>query len=132
ACALPIYGLAGGGVHDVEPAGLAGLGDVAPPVQVEQDRRADRGEVPDVVGHGLEVPAQGAGLAVQGDDGGRVQVVAGPHPPVEAGRRVADAEVEGLGGGVVGGGHPDGAPAAFPGVPVGGAVLALRRDVPAE
>src|SRR5690606_6791933 len=100
----PEHGLAGGGVHDVEPAGLAGLGDVAPPVQVEQDRRADRGEVPDVVGHGLEVPAQGAGLAVQGDDGGRVQVVAGPHPPVEAGRRVADAEVEGLGGGVVGGG----------------------------
>src|SRR5690606_40746135 len=103
------HGLAGGGVDDVEPAGLAGLGDVAAPVQVEQDRRAGRGEVPDVVGEVLEVPTQLAGLAVESDDGAGVQVVAGPDAAVEAGRRVADAEVQGPGGGVVGGGHPDGA-----------------------
>src|SRR5690606_26976495 len=116
----PQHGLAGGGVDDVEPAGLAGLGDVAAPVQVEQDRRAGGREVPDVVRDVLEVPTQGAGLAVEGDDGAGVQVVAGSDVAVEARRRVADAEVQGLGGGVVCGGHPDGAAAAFPCVPVGG------------
>src|SRR5690606_12031335 len=105
---------------------------VAAPVQVEQDRRAGRGEVPDVVGEVLEVPTQLAGLAVESDDGAGVQVVAGPDAAVEAGRRVADAEVQGPGGGVVGGGHPDGAAATFPGVTVGRAVLAFRHDVSAK
>ena len=86
-------GLARRPVEGVGPALLRGLHDDAarPPVDghVEGHRGGGVVEVPDVVVHGLEVPAALAGLDVEGDDAGAEEPVPGPEPPVEVdGRRV--------------------------------------------
>ena len=69
------HGLPGLAVQDVRPALLGGLHDRldGAPVHVDVDQ-VGRGRVvvvPDVVMHGLEVPAALAGLDVEGEDAGR-------------------------------------------------------------
>ena len=74
--------LAGGAIEDEHVAGLADRRERghAPAVlhDVDEHRRRRHVEVPQVVVHGLEVPAVLAGLGVDGDDRVAEQIVAGP------------------------------------------------------
>ena len=75
--------------------------------------------------HGLVVPAQGAGLQIEGDGGVGEQVDAGPRRPVVVGRGVAGVDVDQAEVGVDGGLGPDAA--AGPGAVAPG----VARDLPA-
>ena len=88
-------------VVDVDVAGLAGVDDAGNRVavlvlHVDQDRRAHRVEIPQVVGDVLEVAGVLAGVEIERDQRVRVEVVAGTDRAVEVGRRVADDEVDAL------------------------------------
>src|SRR5262249_39062251 len=65
---------------------------------VDQNRRTGRVEVPDVVGDVLEVADVFAGLEIEGDQRVGVEVVAGAQRSVEIGRRIADHEIDAVGG----------------------------------
>ena len=80
-------------------------------------------EVPGLVGQVLVVPLQLSGIEIEGDCGHRVAVVAPTHVG-DPRCGVAGAEVEEIGGGIVGAGVPDGAAADLP--RVGGPRLATR------
>ena len=81
--------LAGRAVVDVEPAGLSRMADglhaLAVRHRLEQHGRADRVEVPDVVGHVLVVPLVFPRRDVQRDHGLGVEVVARPDLAIEVG-----------------------------------------------
>ena len=62
-----------------------------------QDHRADRVQIPHVVGDVLEVGLVGAGVQIDRDDRVGVQVVAGTDVAVQVGRGVAHHEVHGPG-----------------------------------
>src|SRR5215207_2805563 len=85
-------------VEEVEPAGLRCLGNplvlLAVDLDVEEDDRAGRVVVPDVVVHLLEVPAVLTGLRVDRDNRGGEEVVAPPPAAVQVGGGVAGGEVE--------------------------------------
>ncbi len=90
--------LAGLAVEQVEPAGLARLGEalalLAVDLDVEQHDRARRVVVPDVVVHLLEVPAVLAGLRVERHDRRGEEVVALAPRAVQVGGGVAGREVD--------------------------------------
>ena len=90
--------LAVGAVEDVDPAGTASLGDalarLAVDHRVEQDDRARRIVVPDVVVHLLVVPGIGAGLGVDREDRGAEQIVAFAHRSVVIRPAIADGKVD--------------------------------------
>ncbi len=85
-------------IEDVDPTGLARLGDRfafdSAVVEVEQHDRRGRVVVPDVVMHLLVMPAVLSGLRVERDDRRREQVVALADRAVVVGPRIARAEVE--------------------------------------
>src|SRR5580704_2003096 len=78
----------------------------------------------------LEMPLDLAGVAVQRDRRGRVEVVARPLIS-KPGRPVAGAPIDRVGGRIVVAGHPGGSAASLPGVgllPSLAAGLARRRN----
>ena len=94
-------GRAGNAVENVNPTGLAGLGQglalAALEIHIEQDHRVRRIVVPDIVVHLLEMPTVFAGVSINGYDGRGEQVVAGADGAVViragvAGRKVDQAE----------------------------------------
>jgi hypothetical protein len=86
-------GLAVGAVEDIQPSGLARLGQSlarhAVIIQIKQDHRVGRIEVPDVVMNLLEVPAVLTGVDIQRHDGRSKQVIPGAHRAVVVGPGIA-------------------------------------------
>src|SRR5262249_13269420 len=105
-------GLSVGAIENVDPAGLAGLGDAQAPLAVvdliEQHDRRGTIEVPQIVMHLLEVPGVFA-LERHRHDRGREQVVAGAVAPHAAGFRPG---IAGQRRGEPGGGDAPGASAS--------------------
>ena len=84
----------GDGVEDIHPARLAGnQEDLVVPV-LRDDRWVREVVIPYVVRNCLKVPLQLAGRGVEGDDGRRVEVVAGAAPTIVARRGIAHRHVE--------------------------------------
>src|SRR5205085_253498 len=71
-----------------------GLARLAIDDGVEEQGRARRVVVPDVVVNFLEMPGVFAGLSVQGDDGSAEEVVAFAHRAVVIRSAIADREVD--------------------------------------
>ena len=75
----------------------AGIGLAVLVRRVDQHGRADRVEIPDVMGDVLEVADVLAGVEIERDQRVGVEVVAGTDRAVEVGRGIADHEIDAVG-----------------------------------
>jgi len=118
--------------RDVVPARFTGVADHLLAANLEQDSRADRVEVPDVMGHELAVPLVGARLDVQGYHRLGIEIVARSDLAVEVGRGIPDHDEQRSRVGIDRRCHPRRAAAPLPRVLVLGEVRFFLGDRPVE
>ena len=121
-------------IVDIDVAGLAGVQHgrhhfARLVARVDQHRRADVIEVPEVMRNVLEVADVFAGVQIHRDQRVGVEIVAGTHRTVEVGRRIADHKVDAVRRLVDRGVLPHAAAEGLVGIAVLGQRVLLGRNV---